>query len=568
MEFITNNEPLTSGLSTAPETKKSSSSLCGNWRGENVTQVKPESNLQLKQTIATNGEKKFPIIEKSILYSSDRIKVTSSTSKSSSNNKEMVFEGDAKEAQEIDAETKQYVDSIMEKASCTETCLDINKRQTQTQEFLNTYISPCEIYTNELVIKNYLKDKLETEKSGIKKESSENSKPLLLDEKDGESNSLKTSNDNHKQIETLDTKNTKVEVAPHKEKLEGVVEKINSEIGDYLKSKGVMVGEFIGQGGFGKVFLTKIDNEEFVYKKENKNRIKDINQDLEDKGARWRHGDIAASRCKDLSHFAKTIAFVLLIKKPNCERESLFVATDQIKGFLKQLPAGTQVGISGQIMKKAPGVELEKLLGDKNFNPVDHFDHIANSLFSFLETTYHRNLIHRDLKPANFMYDPITREGTVIDFGVGSLFGKREKMKKGENVTKSGRQLYSKRFAGTQLYLAPTLFKKEGYASEVDFHSAAAMLVELLDTETFLKTNNKRRMNNNPVSTKEYISENSNSKLVQTLKQHPDMAKTIDLFFNVASTTPDKRDDAFNALKNHMEVVVRPKIGKQHSQES
>jgi hypothetical protein len=48
------------------------------------------------------------------------------------------------------------------------------------------------------------------------------------------------------------------------------------------------------------------------------------------------------------------------------------------------------------------------------------------------------------------------------------------------------------------------------------------------------------------------------SYLAAALKQHPEMGKTIDLFFNVAHATPEEREGAFEALKQHMEHMAKP----------
>jgi hypothetical protein len=352
----------------------------------------------------------------------------------------------------------------------------------------------------------------------------------------------------------------KQQVAPPKEKFEGVAEKINSDINNYFQSKGVMVRQCIGKGQFGEVFKTIIDNEEFVYKKQEVDEF--LTDDLELNGKIWRTGDIAASRCKDLSHFAKSIAFVLELTKPNGETERHFVATDKIKIFGQSLPENTKVKLVGQIMKKAPGTELAELLKGVNFNPVEHFNNIADALFSFLEPAYHRNLIHRDLKPENFMYDPTTKEGTVIDAGLGGVFGKQYKREHGEKTQKSSNLTVSKNRWGTIRYMAPAVWEGIQYGSEVDFHSTAMMLLEVIDEKDFTKVKVKSP-NQILTRTDDYIKLlNENDNLVKTLKQYPDMQQTIDLFFNVASAAPAKRDDAFKALKNHMETVVGPKIRK------
>lgn len=187
---------------------------------------------------------------------------------------------------------------------------------------------------------------------------------------------------------------------------------------DYLQSEqGISIGKIIGQGNFGKVYTAKIGSQDYVYKEQIKDEFLTDDEELNEKW--WRTGDIAASRCKDLSHFAKSAAFVLEITKPNSPVERYYVPADQTKDFGKKLPEETKVKLVAQLMEKAVGTELEELLKDPNFKPVEHFDGISRSLFGFLEKAYARNLIHRDLKAENFIYDPATKQGTIIDFGLG-----------------------------------------------------------------------------------------------------------------------------------------------------
>lgn len=42
-------------------------------------------------------------------------------------------------------------------------------------------------------------------------------------------------------------------------------------------------------------------------------------------------------------------------------------------------------------------------------------------MFRALRDIHARGIIHRDLKPANFLYDPIHRLGTLVDFGLADV---------------------------------------------------------------------------------------------------------------------------------------------------
>ncbi len=359
---------------------------------------------------------------------------------------------------------------------------------------------------------------------------------------------------------------------------------------DYLQSEqGISIGKIIGQGNFGKVYTAKIGSQDYVYKEQIKDEFLTDDEELNEKW--WRTGDIAASRCKDLSHFAKSAAFVLEITKPNSPVERYYVPADQTKDFGKKLPEETKVKLVAQLMEKAVGTELEELLKDPNFKPVEHFDGISRSLFGFLEKAYARNLIHRDLKAENFIYDPATKQGTIIDFGLGGVYGARHKMKPGlERTQKSNNLLLSSTRWGTPNHMAPAvanseLYGAKPYGSEVDFHSAAVMLIKSLspqDFETAKKSfftqvkNHYGKMQNGkiipskiPISTADYLQIlGSNSELARTLQANPEIKTTIDLFFAVASATPEKRDEAFLALKDRMNPALKSPSKEQLMEEA
>ncbi|MCX6958045.1 MAG: hypothetical protein NT164_05880 [Verrucomicrobiae bacterium] len=349
----------------------------------------------------------------------------------------------------------------------------------------------------------------------------------------------------------------------------------------YLITKGVKIdaSKPIGQGAFGKVYAASIGYKEYVYKEEKEKCVF-----IASPTSKFhRTGDIAASRLNDLPHFAKTAVFILEIKEPTELEKKFYVPTEQVKAFTQNLSLGTSVALLGQLMEKAPGQELRKLVAPESRElPLDgskHFHTISEQLFSFLEKTYARNFIHRDIKTENLMFDadpqsPTYQKLTVIDAGLGGVFGKRSKMLNGAITTpKNNNPLYSTKLAGTPDTLAPEVLNRKAYGSEVDFHSAGATLIELLDPKGFEQAVatffDRKKVDviagkKIPTTTAEYLRIlGANGKLANALLKDSSMQKTIDLFFGVASATPENREAAFQALKNHMEEVVRPALQQQ-----
>ncbi len=351
------------------------------------------------------------------------------------------------------------------------------------------------------------------------------------------------------------------------------IEKIqpNLTIHSYLQQKyATSISHLaIGQGSFGHVYTAPIVGNPSVLKilKNAKSLDPEANPELN--GKWWRQGDIAASRCKDLPCFAKSTAFILQVTSPpHKKKERYYVPTSEIKTFAQKFPSGTSIAILGQLMEKAPGRELKTLVSKNGFG-LEHFNTIASQLFYFLEKTYDRNLIHRDLKLENLMFDANPKSSTygqltVIDFGLGGVYGKRSKMQPGITVTKSQNPLYSIQASGTKTTMAPAVLQAalEGtpYGSEVYFHRGGSLLIKILNPDKFnsvtssLLNQQGQFLRLPPTSTQEYIELLGNqSQLAQTFSQHPKISRTIDLFFAVASATPDKRDAAFLELKKQIE---------------
>ena len=338
----------------------------------------------------------------------------------------------------------------------------------------------------------------------------------------------------------------------------------------FLENNGIVInmGESPREGGLGIVLPVQVGGESensYVYKRQ-RTPLQILNPDSassrELNNKYWRDGNIAFSR-QSVPNFAKTKLFILTIEKPDGTSEEWCVPTNKTKDFGKALPRGTAVKLQSQIMERARGEELFEILNAPEYFGFasqdafceEHFNPIAKGLFDFLKVTFRRNLIHRDIKTENIFYEPSTKTVTVIDSGEGAVYAKR-----GKNVSKSGNPLKSsKSRVGTPFYMAPTVKTRNiKYEAEVDFYSAAQTLLFLLDGPgTQDAWDIFEQENELPTSIDQYKELLEDYEpvppLLKALSDHPEEAATIDLFFKVASSAPQQREDAFRELQNHIE---------------
>ncbi|HLB33829.1 MAG: hypothetical protein A3F67_08870 [Verrucomicrobia bacterium RIFCSPHIGHO2_12_FULL_41_10] len=344
----------------------------------------------------------------------------------------------------------------------------------------------------------------------------------------------------------------------------------------FLKTCGIKRLNILGKGGFGTAYTVDCNGntKDFVYKKEAQPvllRGKSLNPQVNCKF--WRQGDIAAARLKDIRNMAQPQFFILLVKKsPNApqDTEYHYVPADKVKEFgvdlMKQSP-NAQVYLHSQIMTRASGEGLEKLIDNKKINTdptQSDFKNIVHGLYSFVASTNPRNFVHRDIKPQNLIYNKKTGNLTVIDTGLGEHLARRGKIgrPKGASNPKT-----SFRAAGSVPYLSPRTFSdKKGYGSEVDCHSVAMTLLELIDIKDFRKyytlEQNKQLsfFGNDPTTyLQKYLNYiGSNSSTAKVLNKNPELKNLINLLF-LSSAGGAAGEAAFKQLATNPYLNSIPK---------
>lgn len=213
-------------------------------------------------------------------------------------------------------------------------------------------------------------------------------------------------------------------------------------------------------------------------------------------------------------------------------------------------------------MERAPGQELHDLLQlpSAKFNRLEHVDAIAEGLYQFLQRTTERNFIHRDIKPQNLLYDPATKEMTVIDAGIGGVYAKPGKSpERAPNANPS----VSRMGAGTRFYITQSMAEGEDYGNEVDFHSSALTLLEVLNpvelsrAVRILAGKKPREFVTSTAILRKVLEKNN--PLIKALNDRPDLEKKINLFFEVAhAANKEDRQKAYQRLQSAMTNTPLP----------
>ncbi|KAL4464835.1 hypothetical protein ABPG74_011396 [Tetrahymena malaccensis] len=191
------------------------------------------------------------------------------------------------------------------------------------------------------------------------------------------------------------------------------------------------MGKFLGQGGFGTVCvgIQKITNVKRAIKMVSKVTLSE----------------------KDKKILLQELALLKSIDHPNILKILEHYEDDQHHFFVTELLSGGEL--------------FTKIMELNGFNETQASGYMRQIL-SAVSYCHQQNIVHRDLKPENILFTSKKSDQIkVIDFGCSTRFDKTKKIKD---------------IAGTVLYLAPEVIKKNLYDEKCDIWSLGVVLYIML----------------------------------------------------------------------------------------
>lgn len=167
-------------------------------------------------------------------------------------------------------------------------------------------------------------------------------------------------------------------------------------------------------------------------------------------------------------------------------REKLRNDRTAIARFLREATYGTQVihpnvirtieigephpGLHFLCTEWAPGELLERYAKRNAPLPATEAADIIYQIAGAVHAAHAAGIIHRDLKPDNLMYDPVTKQVKLLDFGIAA----QADLTPEERLTRAGF------FVGTLMYVAPEALSGQLVTPAADQYSLATIAYFLL----------------------------------------------------------------------------------------
>lgn len=118
----------------------------------------------------------------------------------------------------------------------------------------------------------------------------------------------------------------------------------------------------------------------------------------------------------------------------------------------------------------AGGELLERYARQNAPMALDEVSAIVQQIAHAVQAAHDASIVHRDLKPDNIMYDPVTRDIKLLDFGIAA----DTQLSSEDRLTRAGF------FVGTLMYVAPEALSGELVGPAADQYSLATIAYYLL----------------------------------------------------------------------------------------
>jgi serine/threonine-protein kinase len=152
-------------------------------------------------------------------------------------------------------------------------------------------------------------------------------------------------------------------------------------------------------------------------------------------------------------------------------REAQYGARVQHPNVVRTIEIGqSDTGLHFLAIEWAAGELLEKYAKQHAPLPVEETAVIISQIGAAVHAAHVARIIHRDLKPENVMYDPVTRQVKLLDFGIATDV----QAPADERLTRAGF------FVGSLMYIAPEALSGEIVTPAADQYSLATIAYYLL----------------------------------------------------------------------------------------